>query len=326
MRRRKTKPGANTGGGTRAGSRPSLIRRIIERLRAQISAPSSGVVELNRDRSQPAARNAAVPPLDPLTIRQWLWGPGFHVPGNAEYVLRLVKPFALDRTMTMLDVAAGLGGPARAIYEAHGSHIIGLERDAELARRSGERSIAPGKNNHAPVMPIDPQTFELKTGRFDRILGRTATYMVQNKERFIRILISGLRQGGHLLLTDHVLDPEFTQRPELAMWSALQPYTPALWTVVQYIDCLNSLGCDIRITEDVTHELKLQIVFGWQNLAQTIDVKGLPQAHKHAVVNEAERWVKTIAALDLGVVKVFRFYALAGSSRPPQSSIKKIKA
>jgi hypothetical protein len=35
--------------------------------------------------------------------------------------------------------------------------------------------------------------------------------------------------------------------------------------------------------------------------------------------------VKTIIALDAGVVKAYRFYALAGSARPPLSSIRKSK-
>jgi len=306
-----------------AAGRPSLFARIIARLRGEADdLPPSA--EPHLDAAAPAG-GPPVAPLDPLVIRQWLWGPGFHLPGNAEYVLRLVKPFAPNPAMSMLDVAAGLGGGARAISEAFGTYITGLERDPELARRGMDMSVAAGMQRHAPISVIDPETFELRTGAFDCILGRGATYMVQDKERFIRVLILGLKQRGQLLLTDFIVDPAKAQRPEMALWTSLQPYKPILWTLQQYTDCFKSLGFDVRITEDITHDVKLQIVLGWENLVNTVDIKALPKPHKLQIVAEAERWVKTIIALDAGVVKAYRFYALAGSSRPPLSSIRTSK-
>jgi methyltransferase family protein len=310
---------------TQDAAQPSLLARIIQRLRGEAGEPAHAAAEPTFDTGAAVAPGEPVPPLDPLTVRQWLWGPGFHTPGNAEYVLNLVKPFAANPAMSMLDVAAGLGGAARAVSEEFGTYITGLERDPELARRGMEMSVAAGKHKHAPVTPVDPESFELRTGAFDCILGRGATYMVQEKERFMRVLILGMKQRGQLLLTDYVVEPSLAQRPELALWSSLQPYKPSLWTLQQYADCFKSLGFDVRITEDITHDLKLQIVLGWENLVQTVAIKALPRAHKLAVVNEAERWVKTIIALDSGVVKAYRFYALAGASRPPLSSIKKRK-
>ncbi len=307
-----------------AAARPSLLARIKSRLWGE----AAGDAPLAAEPGFVAGAHAAaevVPPLSPLVLRQWLWGPGFHQPGNTEYVLKLVKPFGLTPAMSMLDVAAGLGGAARTIAEEFGTYITGLERDPELARLGMEMSIAAGKQKHAPVSAIDPESFELRTGAFDCILGRGSTYMVQDKERFMRVLILGLKQRGQLLLTDYVIEPSLAQRPEYAMWAGLQPFRPALWTVQQYADCFKSLGFDVRITEDITHDVKMQIVLGWDNLVQNVDIKALPRAHKLQIVAEAEHWVKTIIALDSGVVKGYRFYALAGSARPPLSSIRKAR-
>lgn len=302
-----------------------MFARILSRLRGDPGEhpPSEPGRHLTGPAKPPPGQ--PIPPLDPLVIRQWLWGPGFHAPGNQDYVLGLVKPFAANPAMSMLDVAAGLGGPARAISEAFGTYITGLERNPELARLGMEMSVASGMQKRAPVTAIDPETFELRTGAFDCILGRAATYMVADKERFMRVLILGLKQRGQLLLTDYVVDPALAQRPELAMWAALQPYKPLLWTLRQYTDCFNSLGFDIRITEDITVGLKHQIVAGWENLLQTHNLKALPRPHRLAVVDEVEHWVRIMATLDSGALKAYRFYALAGSSRPPLSSIKKAK-
>ncbi len=300
-----------------ASERTSFFGRVLSLLRggegaapapaapASESAPAAGL----------GAPAVAVPPLDRLTIRQWLWGAGFIIPGDAEYVLTLVKPFAANPAMSMLDVAAGLGGPARAVAEKFGTYITGLERDAELARRGMEMSIAAGMQKRAPIVAYDPENFELRAHGFDCILGRGATASVTDKERFIRVLALGLKPRGQLLLTEYLVDPAAGNRPELAAWAALQPQRQSLWTLRQYTDCFTSLGFDIRITEDVGAGVKAQIVLGWDNLLQKVDLKALPRAHRLAVVDEAEHWVRTIAALDSGALKAYRFYALAGN--PP---------
>jgi SAM-dependent methyltransferase len=299
---------------------PSFFARILARLRGD-QAPSSSTAAAPLDLKAPAGE--ALPALDPLTVRQWLWGPGFVVPGNVDYVLGLVKPFAANPAMSILDIAAGLGGPARAIADAFETYITGFERDPETAGRGMAMSVAAGKQKHAPINVMNPETFELKAGAFDCILGRGATYAVQDKERFLRVLMMGLKPRGQLLLTDYLIDPALAARPELAAWQALEPFPPALWNVQQYTDCFKSLGFDVRITEDATAPYKAQIVLGWDNLLQTVDIRKLPRAHQLTVLDEAERWVKTILALDSGALKVFRFYALAGATRPPAAAKKK---
>jgi SAM-dependent methyltransferase len=313
---------------TDSAAPPSFFARIVARLRGEQPPSTPGTaapLEAQLGVKAPAPRRTGEPqaPLDPLTVRQWLWGPGFIVPGTAEYVLGLVKPFAANPAMSILDIAAGLGGPARLIADAFGTYITGFERDPETAVRGMAMSVAAGKQKHASISVMNPETLELKTGAFDCILGRGATYAVEDKERFMRVLIMGLKPRGQLLLTDYVVDPALAQRPELAAWQALEPFPPALWNVQQYTDCLKSLGFDIRITEDISGQYKAQIVLGWDTLLQSVDIRKLPRAHQLTVLDEAERWVKTIVALDSGALKVFRFYALAGSARPSAAAKKK---
>jgi SAM-dependent methyltransferase len=305
-----------------AAAKPSFLGRIMSRLRGgAVVADRAG--ERLRGAGAASKPGEELPPLDALAVRQWLWGEGFVIPGNADYVLKLVNPLAPTPAMSLLDVAAGLGGPARAIAKAFDTYVTGLERDHELAQRGMEQSVIHGQQKHAPISAIDPEAFELRPGTLDGILARDATYMVQDKERFMRVLILGLKPYGAVVLTDFVLDPGLADRPELGLWTALQPHKASLWTVRQYVDCFKSSGFEVHVTEDITHDLKLQIILGWDHLIQTVDIKSLPRQHKLAIVREAEHWVKTVMALDAGVVKAYRFYVVAGSTRPPLSSIKK---
>jgi SAM-dependent methyltransferase len=251
------------------------------------------------------------PPIDRFDVRQWLWGPGFVVPGDADHVLGLVKPFGLDPAMSVVDVAARMGGPARAIAESFGIYVTGLERDADLARRGMAMSVASGMAKRAAISVIDPETFELRLGLYDCAFGRQATYAVNDKERFLRVLMQGLKQRGQLLLTELVIDRDAGGDEELGDWMAQRTIRPSLWTLDQYTDCLNSLGFEIRVAEDMTGLYRSEILRGWQGLLKRVNLRRLPRAHLRVVVDEAERWMRTVQALETGALKVYRIYALA---------------
>lgn len=297
-----------------SSAKPDLITRLMslwDSLRARSGSAADSTEEplllTNRILSEDE-----IPPLDRLEVSQWLWGAGFHIPGAEDHVLELVKPFALNPAMSMLDVAAGLGGPARAISHAFGTYVTAIERDAGLAKRGMEMSVLQGMQKHAPVSVYDPDNLQLRAGLYDCILGRQATYMLGDREKFLHGLIMALKQRGQLLLTDFVVEPKAGAKSEFAAWAKLQPRAPKLWTLQQYTDCLTKLGFDIRITEDTTETYHRLILVGWMRLLDTVKLRGMPRKHLLAILDEAETWVRTIRAIDSGALRVFRFYALAG--------------
>jgi len=266
----------------------------------------------------PYAAPESEPPLDGPTLVQWLWGAGCHTPGDGEHVLDLVKPFALNPAMSMLYLGAGLGGGARAIATKFATYVTGLERDATLARRGMEMSTLQGMQKRAPVSVYDPETIEFRAGSFDCILARQTTYTLPDKEKLLGALAHALKPRGHLLLVDYMLDPKHPAGPELETWRRQQETPPQLWSAPQYVNCLKHLGLDIRVTEDTTDKFRRLVISGWGQMITTVDLGGLPKRHLLAVVDEAERWVQTIAALDAGALRTYRIYALAGTAEARQ--------
>jgi 16S rRNA (cytosine1402-N4)-methyltransferase len=66
-----------------------------------------------------------------------------HVPVLLERTLALLAPALADRPATAVDATLGLGGHASALLAAHPQlTVVGLDRDPEALRRSGER-LAP---------------------------------------------------------------------------------------------------------------------------------------------------------------------------------------
>jgi cyclopropane fatty-acyl-phospholipid synthase-like methyltransferase len=297
---------ASTGGKPADTAQPALLSRIVAWF-GGASKPAATAAPRERV-AQPAP---VIAPLDRMTVAQWLWGDGFVMPGNAEYVLELVKPFGLTPAMSMLDLSAGLGGPARAIAQAFGTYVTGLERSPERAKRGMEMSVKENLAKRATIGQYNPETVELRPNGFDCVLGRGATYNVVEKERLLRVLFQGLKQRGQLLFNEFVVDPTAGQRPELAAWAKRESLPPQLWTVEQYTDCMNGLGFDIRVVEDVTSTYASMIVAAWARMIEEVDLKSMARNHKLTVIDEAELWTYRLGALQSGALRVFRLYALA---------------
>ncbi len=232
------------------------------------------------------------------------------MPGDAEFILELVKPFGLTPAMSMLDLSAGLGGPARAIAQAFGTYVTGLERSAERAALGMKLSTAANLAKRAAISHYNPESVELRANGFDCILGRGSTYNVVEKERLLRVLYSGLKQRGQLLLNEFVIDPAAGQRPELSAWASRESFPPQLWTLEQYTDCLSSLGFDIRIVEDFSQIYRNMIVAGWSRMLKEVDLRSMSRRNLLTIVDEAELWMRRIAALESGALRVYKIYML----------------
>ena len=301
-----------------ARRRSSVFERLRSRLRRSRAAPAPQA-RTAPTALAPSLARAAGPPPDLLTVRQWLYGPGYTIPGNADYVLELVKPFHLGPSMTVLDMAAGLGGPAESVAEAFKTYVAGFERDPALARRASDAATAHGLARHVQVNVYDPESFELRAGFYDHALAREATYAVAQKERFLRVLNQAMKPSGQLVLTEFVRDRAAGERPELAACEASCGQKPQLWTAAQYTDCLKSLGFDLRIASDVTAEYRRMILLGWKGFLESGRLKLLPKTQAAPVIDAVERDLRAVAALSSGALKFYYFVALGGRRRATAS-------
>ncbi|HEV8016122.1 MAG TPA: methyltransferase domain-containing protein [Stellaceae bacterium] len=278
---------------------------FFERLRGAARRQAADATTNNE-----AAASAGVA-VDLLAIRQRLFGRGYVMPGDAAWVLELVEPFRLGASSALLDLAAGLGGPARTIAQAFHARVTGLEREHECALRGNAISAALGAAHLVRIKPYNPESLELDAARFDCALGREASYAVAEKERFLRVVAQSLRTRGQIVLTDFVLDRAAGERDELGAWRAGLARAPSLWTAAQYADCLKSLGFGLRRAEDISGLYRRQIVAAWVGYLRAGDIRGLPPAQVEAVLAEAEACFRTAQALESGALKYYRLEAIA---------------
>ncbi len=249
-------------------------------------------------------------PAERIEIVETIWGPGFIGPGDSEHVLRLVQPFGMNSSMNVLDLGAGLGGPARAIAEDSKAWLTGMEGSDALATAGMERSTNAGLSKKAPVSHTDFETVELRPNFFDRVFSKEALFTVADKERLFKMVFTALKNEGQFLFIDYMVRERGAESQAVKDWIAHEPVQPHLWSPDRTEAYLKRLSFDIRVVEDITKGARQRIFQGWQKFIDAHEPGSIPDELVPSLVDEAEHWARRVAALDSGNVRMYRIYAL----------------
>jgi phosphoethanolamine N-methyltransferase len=272
----------------------ALVATVRERLqrRRPAAAPAGA-----------SATAASATGLDRARFAELLWGEGFLWPGGEEHILDLAAPLHLRRGALVLDVAAGLGGPARALARRTGAWVTGLERAGELAARATARAASERLERRAAVIPVATGALELEKAAFDAVFARFATFDAAEKERLLRIIIGALRPGGRLLFVD------FVDVDGAPGWAGFGATAASLWTRDQYADCLVGLGAPPLFVEDLSESYRTFLMIGTRRLLALLPQ--VDQGELARVADYAGEWRELAAALDAGGLGIVCFCAAA---------------
>ena len=281
--------------------------------------------------ARPAANGAASPdprpkavepqfPIVPLfpwespqiRIEQQIWGAGFHKPGGNEYILMLVKPFALNPSMSVMELGAGLGGGTRVVATEFGVWVSGYEPNADLAKAGKELSIMAGLEKKAEIIRYDEEQFAPRDGAYDCILSSETLFLVKDKDKLLVKIERALKTRGQVVITDFVRAEGVAEDdPRVQGLEGWDGAKNAFWTDADYVRRFRELNFDLRVNEDMTQNYRRMVMEGWVNFTQAGGEKAAnARAFPDAVVAEVELWTKRMAAMDAGALKVMRFYAI----------------
>lgn len=262
------------------------------------------------DLTQDAVRyEAAAPRSMRLEVMQQIWGKGMSGPGDEEYILRLVKPLALNPAYTVIDVGAGLGGATRLISEKFDIWITGLESDREVADEGMELSTMAGLAKRAPIHYFDMDRYEFRENSTDCVISKEALFTVQDKDRLLKEIIRMIRPRGQLLFTDYVLAEKADERA-VYNWTQGEPKRPNPWTMRDYEAMLTESRLDIRIKEDITDEVYGIITASWARFLSSLKGKRVDRDASAAIDVAVELWTRRTRAIDAGALRICRFHAL----------------
>ena len=244
-----------------------------------------------------------------VTLVQKVWGAGFTTPGGRDHIKTLVKIFALDPAMSVLDLGAGLGGAGRLMCGDFGVWVTGFEADESLAEAGMALSVKAGMGEKAPVHAFDPAAFAHKQKSIDCVFSKEFLFSVEDKHKFLKAVEDLLKPKGQFLFTDFVLAKPNLRSPTLENWKENEPQTPHPWSLDDYQEALGELRLDIRVVEDITKVFRAMVIKGWADYTDSTRPGSIGEGTAPALVDEVELWTRRIQAIDSGDLKVCRVHA-----------------
>ena len=255
---------------------------------------------------------AEVPPLEQphIKVAQQIWGEGFMRPGGAAAILTLVKPFAINPSMTVMEFGAGLGGGTRAVSAEFDVWVHGFEPDPILAAGGHELSVKKGTKK-AEIKPCTMQDFQPKAASYDCVYSSEALYKVPEKEKVLTVCERALKARGQIALTDFVRTPGTKPDDSRLTSFATRTGKPGqFWSGEEYVAKLKALKFDIRVDEDQTATYRAAIIDAWVTFTSEAPGLACAKVHPKESVAEVALWTRRVAALDSGALQLRRYYGI----------------
>lgn len=160
----------------------ALYEKIIETLRAEGLAINGASDDLT--------------PFDDLHL------------GGRGATLRLAEKAGITEKRALLDVGAGVGGPARTLAERFGCRVFGLELTESFCRAGGMLTTALGMDNRVTFVRGDALRLPFAAASFDLLWNQHFAMNIQHKADLYAEEYRVLKSGGALLLHEVVAGPE----------------------------------------------------------------------------------------------------------------------
>jgi len=191
---------------------------------------------------------AALPEGQPLTHRQLSALDQFHSRG-LEATADLARLAKIDAAMSVLDIGAGVGGPARFLNETYGCQVTGVdlsEAFVDVARYLTERT---GQSDKVSFQAGNALDLPFAAGDFDAVFLQHVAMNISDRAALYGEIRRVLKPKGRFATFDVVLN---SGEPEYPLPWARTPDTSFLLTADATRDAIEGAGFRTVIWQDDT--------------------------------------------------------------------------
>lgn len=260
-----------------------------------------------RDPAWPKAR---------VRLMDRMWGLGHVLPGGDEHIVDQFRVFSPNNSMSMLQVGAGQGGDGRALALTFGVWVTCIEQSEVLVESGMKESYKHGLEKKAPVVSFVPERMKVRPNGFDVVFSRLGLHTLPDKELTIEQMALGLKPSGQMLLIE-LMPGEKADPAVLEAWAAQEPQRPHLIPGHKMAELIRSHDLDLRVVQDVSTDYRKMVMGGFAKFLGSLSKKELEEDRElgRALLKEAEMWMRRLALIDTGVLRVVRFHAIAPASK-----------
>jgi SAM-dependent methyltransferase len=129
----------------------------------------------------------------------------FHTRGLAA-TAELAKLAGITASMSVLDVGAGIGGPARFLAARHGCRVVGVDLSEPFVEAARYLTARTGQSGQVSFQVASAVALPFDDGRFDAVLLQHVAMNISERARLYREIRRVLKPGGRFATFDVVLD------------------------------------------------------------------------------------------------------------------------
>ena len=223
---------------------------------------------------------AALPDGAPVTPDALAPFDHFHGRGPAATadLLAVLDPRPGDR---LLDIGAGIGGPARWIASRTGCHVTGVELTREFCDAARALNVATGLADRVTILQGNALAMPVPDGAFDRAWSHNVVMNIADKRGFHAEAFRVLRPGGLLVLFHGGKGP--AGEPHYPTPWATSAATSFLSTPEESREQVLAAGFEILAFRDRSAEG----LPGQRKILESLERDGLPAKGWHVFMGEA---------------------------------------
>jgi protein-L-isoaspartate O-methyltransferase len=178
-------------------------------------------------------------------------------PGGVEAVLTLAVAAKVSLTSTVVDVGAGLGGPARVLAQAFGCSVVGIEQDQNRYEAAVRLTERVGLGSRVTFLRHDALSGTAGLENIDVLWGQSAWVHFPNPDAFLDLWTPTLRPGGRVVMSDTFLLRKPSGSEELHIVRSLEKLWGAhLLPIDRWQSALRSRRCAVMHVHDHTSEAR----------------------------------------------------------------------
>ena len=175
--------------------------------------------------------------------------------GGPAAVETLARRAGITAASRVLDVCAGLAGPARVLASSRGCRVVGCEINHGRAAGGARLTRLVGLARRVAVVRADARTLPFAAGSFDACLSQEGLLHIDDKAAVLTECHRVLVRGGRLAFTDWIAHPRLGDREREQLWRWMAATT--LQSLDGYRALLGRAGFRGVEAEDVSAEWRV---------------------------------------------------------------------
>lgn len=180
-----------------------------------------------------------------------------HVRGHAATV-ELLDALEVRKRMKVLDVGAGIGGPARVLASRYDARVTALDLTAALCETNRALNRLVGLTRRVQVVEGDATDMPFEDATFDRVVTIHATMNIERKLALYREVNRVLKPGGRFGFYDVVAG--VTTEPDYPVPWADSKLASFLVAPAQMVAAAEEAGLRTRLFRDLTNEYRAHML------------------------------------------------------------------